>query len=291
MKKREVKPGVAPAPPDGGEFSLIPHEKLLDLYAAMLKCRMIAKAVPIAKKDGRKRSILVSEAVTVGVGIDLLAGDAISPVASDLTPCVVKGVAAKALQRWWSSPSTRVPRVLARANVISPAASPAARLEAALRLAAHFRSTDSESVVVFFAGPGLLQTRRAASPTLSQRLLGSCLSRAAAQLLPILFVMQSETDADNFLPISLQSGVPGIVVDRDDAVAVYRVASEALTHARRGNGPTLIHSKPWPLNGHRHKTRKHRDPIGKMELYLTGKRLAYRSVKDKIIEEFAAELA
>ncbi len=290
MKKRVVKPGVAPAPPGEGEFSLIANKKLLDLYAAMLKCRMVAKAIPSAKKGLRKRSVPISEAVTAGVTIDLLDGDAISPEACDLTPCVVKGVAVKTLLHWWSSASTRVPRVVTRTNVIPPAASPAARLEAALRLAAHFRSTNSESVVVLFTGPGTLEPKRATSPDLSQRQLRSSLSQAADQRLPILFVMQSETDADDLIPISHQSGVPCMVVDRDDVVAVYRAASEAITHARRGNGPTLIHSKPWRLKGRGLKTRELRDCISKMERYLAGKGLAYKAVKDRTIKKFRGEL-
>ncbi|MGP8250547.1 MAG: thiamine pyrophosphate-dependent enzyme [Terracidiphilus sp.] len=290
MKKSEVKPGVAPAPPGDGEFSLIPHNKLLHLYAAMLKCRVIAEGIAKGTAARRKRSLLISEAVTVGVTIDLLAGDAISPVPSDLTPCALKGVALKALLRWWSNPSTRIPRVVVRANVIPPAASTAARLEAALRLAAHFRSTNSGSVVVFFAGPDTLRSKPAASPTLSRELLESFLLQASAERLPILFARQSEGNAGDFLPISQQCGVPCMVVDRDDVVAVYRVASEALSHARRGNGPTLIDSRPWRLKDRVPKTRELRDSIGKMELYLAGKGLAFRSVKDRTIKEFAAEL-
>jgi TPP-dependent pyruvate/acetoin dehydrogenase alpha subunit len=295
MKKSEVKPGVAPAPPGDGEFSLIPNNKLLDLYAAMLKCRMIADGIANVTADRRNHSLLTSAAVTTGVTIDLQASDAISPVLSDLTPCALKGVALKGvalktLLRWWAKPSARVPKVIARANVIPPAASDAARLEAALRLAAHFRSTNSGSVVVFFAGQDTLRSKPAASSSFSRELLESFLSRAAAERLPILFVLRSDGNADDYTPISKQCALPCMVVDRDDVVAVYRVASEALTHARRGNGPTLIDSKPWRLNGRRRKTSEFHNSIGKMELYLAGKGLAYRSVKDKAIKEFAAEL-
>jgi TPP-dependent pyruvate/acetoin dehydrogenase alpha subunit len=291
MKKREVKPGVAITPPGDGEFSLIPHNKLLELYAAMLKCRMIADAISKGKKSARrKRSALISEAVTVGVTIDLQAGDAISPTAFDLTPCAFRGIALKTLLRWWANPSARVPRVISHANVISPAASTTARLEAALRMAAHFRSTNSGSVVVFFTGPDTLRSKPAFSPTLSRERLRSFLLRAAAGRLPILFVRQGNPDGDDFLPISEQCGVPGMVVDCDDVVAVYRIASETLAHARRGNGPTLIDSKPWQLNDRGRKTRKLRDSIGKMELYLSEKGLAYKSIKKRIGKEFAAEL-
>jgi len=288
MKKSELKPGIAPAPPGEGEFSLIPHKKLLDMYAAMLKCRMIANGIGKVDAARLNRSTLISEAVTVGVTIDLEATDAISPLPFDLTPCALRGAALKTLLRWWANPTASFPKVIARAKVISPAASIAARFEVALRLAAHFRSTSSGSVVVFFIGPDTPRPRPAASPMLSRESLESSLLLAAAGRLPILFVSDSRAGADDLLPLSEQCGVPGMVVDRDDVVAVYRSTSEALAHARRGNGPTLIVSRPWRLNGQR---RGPRGSIGKMELYLAGKGLASRPVKDRITREFAAELA
>lgn len=290
MKKSEVKPGVAPARPGDGEFSLIPQDKLLHLYAAMLKCRTIANAIANDAAGRRQRRLLISEAVTAGVTIDLLASDAISPVPSDLTPCALKGAALKTLLRWWANPSTRVPRVVARANVIPPSPSTAARLEACLRLAAHFRSVKSGSVVVFFDGPVTQRSRPAASSSLPPKLLQCFLRRAARERLPILFVQQSDDDSDDFLDLSGQCGVPGMAVDCDDVVAAYRVASEALAHARRGNGPTLIDCKPWRPKGRERKTRELRGSIGKMEVYLAGKGLAFRSEKNKIIKDVAAEL-
>jgi len=288
MKKSKVKPGAAIAPPGEGEFSLIPHSKLLDLYAAMLKCRMIAKGIPLSKKARGKRSLLTSEAVTVGVTIDLLATDAISPAPTDLMPCAVKmvsprGVAIKSLLRWWSNPAARIPSAIARANVIAPAASTEARLEAALRLAAHFRSTNSGSVVLFFAALDTPPSKPAAP-------LESLLRQAAARRLPILFVRQSEANNDPFTAVARDCDIPGMVVDQDDVVAVYRVAYEALAHARRGNGPTLVDCKPWRVKGGGRKTRGSSDSIGKMELYLEGKGLAYKSIKNIIKKKFAGRL-
>ncbi len=295
MKKSEVKPGVAPAPPGESEFSLIPNNKLLDLYAAMLKCRMIADIIASVTAGRRKRSFLTSAAVTAGVTIDLQASDAISPVLADLSPCalkigMLKGVALKTLLRWSADPSSRIPKVVARANVIPPAASNAARLEAALRLAAHFRSTNCGAVVIFFAGQDSQLSGPAASSALSRELLESVLPQVAAERLPILFVRQSDENGDDYFPTSMQCGVPCMVVDRDDVVAVYRAVSEALAHARRGNGPTLIDSKPWRVNGRGRKTSGLHNSIGKMELYLAGKGLAFKAVKNKAVKEFAAEL-
>ena len=45
-------------------------------------------------------------------------------------------------------------------------------------------------------------------------------------------------------------GIPGITVDGNDVVAVYRVAQEAIHRARIGDGPTLIEGKTYRWYGH-----------------------------------------
>jgi len=45
-------------------------------------------------------------------------------------------------------------------------------------------------------------------------------------------------------------GVPGICVDGNDALAVYRETAGAVARARRGQGPTLIEAKTYRHGGH-----------------------------------------
>jgi acetoin:2,6-dichlorophenolindophenol oxidoreductase subunit alpha len=45
-------------------------------------------------------------------------------------------------------------------------------------------------------------------------------------------------------------GVPGIVVDGQDALAVYRAVAEAVARARAGEGPTLIEARTLRIRGH-----------------------------------------
>ena len=56
--------------------------------------------------------------------------------------------------------------------------------------------------------------------------------------LPVLFVHQTSDLSETSR--AQVCGVPIIPVDGGDVVAVYRVATESITHARKGNGPTLI---------------------------------------------------
>lgn len=83
-----------------------------------------------------------------------------------------------------------------------------------------------------------------------------CLNFAALKSLPVVFVCENNLwaafsplgDRQPHPDISRRAesyGVRGILVDGNDAVAVYEVASEAAERARRGAGPTLIECKTY----------------------------------------------
>lgn len=79
---------------------------------------------------------------------------------------------------------------------------------------------------------------------------------AGEKRLPIIFVTESKVKKgmsstalrkldDEMNATAAQCGFPAIPVDGCDAVAVFRVAQEAISRARKGGGPTLIDCKVW----------------------------------------------
>jgi pyruvate dehydrogenase E1 component alpha subunit len=60
-------------------------------------------------------------------------------------------------------------------------------------------------------------------------------------------------------------GLPGVVVDGMDAIAVYEVVSEAVKRARAGEGPTLVEAKTYRFYDH----------VG-----VKGMRIAYRTEEE-----------
>ena len=57
-------------------------------------------------------------------------------------------------------------------------------------------------------------------------------------------------------------GVPGVIVDGQDAIAVYLAVKEAVARARAGEGPTLIEAKTLRIRGHYEGDRqKYRDDL------------------------------
>ncbi len=215
-------------------FSLISNRKLLALYSAMVACRTMSEESR-SHTNGRRRPaaalpLLGHEAAAVGAAIDLAAEDTIAPAL-------------------WPQAALRA---------VNPSASIASSFSRAARQA--LAETDSRKIGLFFSSG----QRRAQASWMK------ALSLAAAHNLPILFVFLNVAAApatpgdDSAISIKRKGHpLPVINVDGNDVVAVYRVASEAVAHARRGNGPTLIDCRlSIPA-----------DPLESMQKYLIGKGL------------------
>ena len=55
---------------------------------------------------------------------------------------------------------------------------------------------------------------------------------------------------DNIVESAAAHGMPGEVLDGNDAVAVYQAAREAVARARQGQGPTLLECRTYRWRGH-----------------------------------------
>jgi len=84
---------------------------------------------------------------------------------------------------------------------------------------------------------------------------------SAVWKLPVIFVcennhyaistsVQTSTAMGTFYQRAAGYGVPGVLVNGNDAIAVYEAAAEAVDRARRGEGPTFIECDTYRLRGH-----------------------------------------
>jgi len=84
---------------------------------------------------------------------------------------------------------------------------------------------------------------------------------AALHRLPVLFVLENNLYAshlhilerrpkDNLVEAAEFHGMPGLRIDGNDAVEVYRSAREASGRARSGEGPTLMECRTYRWRGH-----------------------------------------
>jgi pyruvate dehydrogenase E1 component alpha subunit len=116
-------------------------------------------------------------------------------------------------------------------------------------LSAFYRGTDQVSVTFFGDGAA------------NEGSFHESLNLASAMKLPVLFVCENNrygefTPAEramNVKDVALRAqgyGIPGVIADGTDPLAMYLVASEAVARARRGEGPTLIEAKTHRKGGH-----------------------------------------
>ncbi len=286
MKKRTSKQSHPSAESSNSEgFSLISNARLIEIYATMLKCRMLRERLRrLTAASGARNASAVSsasEAVAVGTVMDLLPDDTVA--SSDLFALLVKGVPLASLLRPIVKPQavSAAEPYLAHGVLAGPL-STSARLSAAAGAAFAHKRNKSGKVTVAFCGE-------------SAGALHETLEFVVAHDLPMIFVRQANSPfeapgagANRARKRAAQAPIqklPIIPVDRDDAVAVYRVAHEALAHARRGNGPTLIDCVPVRLPG-----RRAADPIRHMEAYLSAKGINPQDAKAKVNADFASAL-
>jgi pyruvate dehydrogenase E1 component alpha subunit len=248
-------------------FSIISNEKLLQLYAAMVKCRALEERVQILfprSKHTGKGGAASREAVAVGAAIDLLPEDTVAASPSDLIVNFIQG--------------EPLGMIFARLYARATRPSPAAQFKLATVAAQANKAAKNGKISVAFSS-----SISGFSP--------EALKAAGDRQLPILFVRQTrlpavpprgkkQTGAAEIA--ASNSGVPVIPVDGNDVVAVYRVSTEAITHARKGNGPTLIECI--------FESSEARDPLLRMETYLTRKGLFSEEGKRQVAAAFKREL-
>jgi TPP-dependent pyruvate/acetoin dehydrogenase alpha subunit len=139
------------------------------------------------------------------------------------------------------------------------------------------------------------------------------LNMAAVWQLPVIFVLENNhygvsTNIEETTKIKDLSqrahayGIPGFRVDGFDVLAVYESAMQAVDRARRGEGPTLIVTESYRLDGHyagepevyREKSEvesyRRMDPIPRFRNHLLTKKQADAKALDKIDAEVDDEI-
>jgi acetoin:2,6-dichlorophenolindophenol oxidoreductase subunit alpha len=312
----KVKELVANATPNSSHPNpLISDEKFKQLYSMMLQCRLLGERARILKKQKRFKgdyyAVVGQEATAVGAGIDLRPHDAVAPAHRDFILDFIQGVPLTALFNHLYGRSTSLDRGRSASahceypplNLIDPAETMTERLKIGTRIALANQMKKNDNVVVAFSG----------EDSTALGFWHDALNFAGARNLPIVFVYQNsmsmksdsgkiQDEVEDTSSKAVGYGFPGITVDGNDAVAMYRVAQEAIERARSGGGPTLIEAKTYRCYGRPEidpanyrsadevEDRKSKDPIATMEVYLTGKGLFTTTWKKQIAESFRKDL-
>jgi pyruvate dehydrogenase E1 component alpha subunit len=134
---------------------------------------------------------------------------------------------------------------------------------------------------------------------------------AAVKEAPVIFVCENNqyaasthisltTKIENIADRAAGYGIPGVIVDGMDVLAVHDVARKAIERARSGDGPTLIEAKTYRFMGHsrgdpgNYRTNEEmtqwqaRDPIPHFHRYLTDEGIGQQMLES--IEEQASKI-
>lgn len=115
--------------------------------------------------------------------------------------------------------------------------------------------------------------------------------------------VEDQTASNGFAIKGEAYGVPGVVVDGNDLLAVRKATVEAVERARTGGGPTLIEAKTFRMGGHSTSDDpkryvpseqvehwKKRDPIARFEKFLEASGLTDSGRSESMRKEVEAEV-
>lgn len=207
------------------ENPLLPHRKLKELHALILRCRALDRAFPGKTKSPAREALLAASAIHLQPG-DLVFAEADDPVATSLAPAPKPGM---------RKPSKKV---------VKTAEFDLPHLAAAV-IAAHSLKPSAKNLVLAHTHENAIEPNWQAT-----------LRFAQAKRLPLLFLCAGvhphprlraakKNNRDAFTWESVgrfcaRLRLPLLPVDGEDAVALYRVFQESSLHARAGAAPAVI---------------------------------------------------
>jgi 2-oxoisovalerate dehydrogenase E1 component alpha subunit len=114
---------------------------------------------------------------------------------------------------------------------------------------------------------------------------------------------EEQTASESYAIKAAAYGMPGVIVDGNDLLAVRKAVAEAVARARRGEGPTLVEAKTFRMGGHSTSDDPTRyvppalfeewakkDPILRFESFLQNRRLLTPEVKTRLENECREEV-
>ncbi|MCP4581056.1 MAG: thiamine pyrophosphate-dependent dehydrogenase E1 component subunit alpha [candidate division Zixibacteria bacterium] len=293
----------------------IPENILLDLYANMMKTRLLDERLRKLFRQGRYAGTYFSavgqEATTVCPSYGLRDEDIIAPSHREIGASVAKGVPLDEI----------VSQVYARKNspdkgkthpchygsrekgVITPSSTLASQVIVGTGCAMGFKMQKKDNVVLAFFGEG--STARGG--------WHEALNYAGIHKLPIVYICQNNLWAES-VPANLSAaiqffsdrakayGFRGITIDGNDMIEVYKTSHDAIDKARAGKGPTLIECMTYRWYGHSeidpadYRTQeeidewKARDPILGAEKLLMEAGLLTATKRESLIEQIDQDI-
>lgn len=291
-------------------------EQLLELYAVMVQTRILDERGLALQRQGRIGFYLQSlgqEASHVGSAAALKDSDWLFPAYRQVGITLLRGAPLEQIVAEWfghvgdTSKGRQMPvhysfRCINFVSISSPVGTQISQAAGAA-MAARIRKDDTVFMTYFGDGGS------------SSIDFHSGLNFAGVYKAPVVFVcennhwaisvpLQQQTAAETIAAKAQAYGMPGVRVDGNDVLAVYRVCKEAVDRARKGDGPTLVETVTYRMGSHsssddasRYRNQeefelwKQRDPIHRFQRYLKRRGLWDEAFEEELTSTFKEELA
>lgn len=271
------------------------NDDVLAMYDLLLQARLLDQKMWVLNRQGKAAFVIScqgQEAAQIGTAYALdRHKDYVLPYYRDLGVILTQGMTMRdvmlgifARRDDPSSGGRQMPAHWGsrRRNIITQSSVVASQLPHCAGLGLSFKIKGQDAVAVTYLGEG----------STSQGDFHEALNWAGIHKLPCIFVVENNHYAitepqekqmavRDVADRAAGYGLPGVVVDGNDLLAVYAVAREAVQRARSGEGATLIEAKTYRLTPHssddndrRYRTAeeveswRQRDPIEHFKNYL-----------------------
>jgi pyruvate dehydrogenase E1 component alpha subunit len=293
----------------------IPEEKLLWIYKKMLTQRMleekILELIPTGKLTGHFHLGIGEEATFIGACAALEERDYLLPTHRGLGCVIGKGIPLKKMMADIYGKATGTTKgkggVLricdAGLGVLGLSATLGGIFPIAMGAALSSKLLNDGRVTLAIFGDG--QSNRGT--------FHEAINLASIWKLPVVYLCENNQYAistsqkkamaiKNIADRAIGYGIPGKVVDGNDALAVYEITLEAVNRARAGKGPTLIEAKTYRWRPHfegegasyrapkEAEVWKKKCPISRLRKRMINLKLLNQLQDEKIKEEIAQEI-
>ena len=267
-------------------------ELVVKILKTMIQTRVMDERMLTLQRQGRIFFYLVStgqEAIAVGTAAALTDDDWVVPSYREPGCFLFRGVEVKAMvaqcygNQWDTTRGRQMPvhYSFKDKNMVSISSPIGTQIIQAAGVAMAMRRKGQPTCALTYFGDG----------STSSNDFHSGLNFAAVDKAPTIFVcenngwaislpVEKQTAAETLAHKALAYGMPGVRVDGNDILAVYKATQEARQRGVNGEGPTLIEAVTYRLGGHSSsddptryrsdhevETAKERDPIERFKDY------------------------
>src|SRR5437763_10073693 len=311
MTIQQIDPGVVPyqiLDPEGnlvGEMPNLSAERMISLYRFMQLGRVFANKIIALQRQGRAGafgSLVRQEATAVGLAAPLQPQDWLATSYREIASLLVRGVPlATLVYSFRGFTPENFPR---ETHCLTVQIVIGTQMLHAVGLAMAAKIAGDPTVAVGVCGDGAT----------SEGDFNEALNFAGVFQAPVVLVVQNNGWAIS-VPRHKQSaaptlasrgtgfGLPSVLVDGNDILAVYTVMQQAIERARGGQGPTLVETLTYRVGAHttsddptRYRTPdevefwRTKDPLVRFQRFLMNRDLLNEEQERQLIAEIEEEI-